>query len=139
MHDNTILEKPSDRDHAIQMIQKLSGSDHYVVSGVALLVPTQDRTDPVISSFSESTTVRFGNLEQDEIEGTREAQFYRSTSRLLTFCLSCALQLTWTQGNHMTKQEGMATKVRLNYCTGKFMDLVWHAKVDVQSQVAHQC
>eukprot|EP01138_Halocafeteria_seosinensis_P002390 gb/GECG01002447.1/.p1 GENE.gb/GECG01002447.1/~~gb/GECG01002447.1/.p1 ORF type:complete len:226 (+),score=18.11 gb/GECG01002447.1/:1-678(+) len=71
VHNNTILEKPEDRNHAREMIQNLSGSEHYVVSGVCLLVPKQTdelQAEPIVSTFAEHTTVVFGDLEQREIE-----------------------------------------------------------------------
>ena len=72
MHNNTILEKPEDRGHAIEMIQKLSGSEHYVVSGLCIVVPQQideAEAEPIVSTFAEHTTVVFGDLDQKEIEG----------------------------------------------------------------------
>lgn len=57
-----VLGKPKDRSDAIGMLQALSGREHQVVTGVALV--TADRE--VVSH--EVTTVRFRPLDPGEIE-----------------------------------------------------------------------
>ncbi len=56
-----ILGKPASKEEAIQMISRLSGSCHSVVTGVSL------RNQRVHISFSEKTEVCFYPLTQEEI------------------------------------------------------------------------
>lgn len=56
-----ILGKPVDRDGAIEMLQKLSGNTHQVITGVCLT--TKEKT----VSFSEITEVNFKELTEEEI------------------------------------------------------------------------
>lgn len=60
--DNCILGKPDGRREAIEMIKRLSGRTHRVMTGVTLT--TIDSVD----SFSETTLVTFGELTDGEIE-----------------------------------------------------------------------
>ena len=60
--NNEILGKPADEKMAIQMLQRLSGTIHQVVSGVCL------KTTKKTYSFSETTEVTFSTLSKDEIE-----------------------------------------------------------------------
>jgi len=60
--DNEILEKPSSREDAIAMLQKLSGKKHEVVTGVCILT----KVKRVV--FSERTAVCFNALTFAEIE-----------------------------------------------------------------------
>jgi septum formation protein len=57
-----ILGKPGDRIHAIEMIGKLSGKKHEVITGICLRSKTKTR------SFYVSTDVYFKNLSREEIE-----------------------------------------------------------------------
>ena len=57
-----ILEKPNDRQHAIEMIQKLSGKTHFVMTGVAFTTVSNQHC------FSETTKVSFKELQLSEIE-----------------------------------------------------------------------
>ena len=57
-----ILNKPSGRDEAIEMLQKLSGKAHEVITGVCL------RSTHKQHSFYVSTKVYFRELDPDEIE-----------------------------------------------------------------------
>ena len=59
--DHKILEKPVDREDAINMLRQLSGQTHEVVTGV--MISTQERQ----TSFSVSSTVRFATLTDEEI------------------------------------------------------------------------
>lgn len=59
--NNCILEKPTDRNNAIQMLQKLSGRKHDVVTGV--VISTFDKQ----ISFSVQSTVDFAILTNEEI------------------------------------------------------------------------
>lgn len=62
--DDQILEKPSDEAAAIEMLSSLSGREHEVCTGVALLYAPQDDggTDPHVVLFVETTTVCFAEL-----------------------------------------------------------------------------
>ena len=60
--DNEILNKPADRKEAIEMISKLSGKTHLVVTGVCILSTEKEET------FDDTTEVTFKMLSQDEIE-----------------------------------------------------------------------
>ena len=56
-----ILGKPHDHAAAIEMLKMLSGRTHHVVTGVTLM--SADRQ----MSFSETTSVEFGRLSNEEI------------------------------------------------------------------------
>lgn len=58
---NSILEKPADRNHAIQMLQKLSGQIHDVITGV--VISTSEKQ----IAFSVQSTVDFAELTNEEI------------------------------------------------------------------------
>ena len=57
-----ILNKPANREHAIEMIKKLSGKKHEVITGICL------RSAQKSKSFSVSTDVYFKTLCLEEIE-----------------------------------------------------------------------
>jgi septum formation protein len=57
-----ILNKPNDREHAIEMLTKLSGRKHEVITGVCL------RSKEKMISFAVSTLVYFRELAKNEIE-----------------------------------------------------------------------
>lgn len=57
-----ILGKPADATEAVAMIEKLSGGEHEVATGVTL------RSRSSISSFTAFSTVRFRALAREEIE-----------------------------------------------------------------------
>lgn len=58
---NEILAKPKDREDAVAMLKRLSGSTHFVYSSVC--VKFNDRMEDAMSE----TTVRFKQLSDDEI------------------------------------------------------------------------
>ncbi|MGH8631641.1 MAG: Maf family protein [Burkholderiales bacterium] len=58
---NEILGKPKDREDAVAMLKRLSGSTHFVYSAVS--VKFNDRMEDAMSE----TTVRFKQLSDDEI------------------------------------------------------------------------
>lgn len=60
--NNEILGKPKDRVEAISMLERLSGQEHEVVTGVAL------RTKQKEVEFSVTSKVQFGSLTRDQIE-----------------------------------------------------------------------
>jgi septum formation protein len=56
-----VLEKPRDADHAFEMLRRLSGGDHLVVSGICL----RHRSKTVVDHAT--TLVRFRPLSEEEI------------------------------------------------------------------------
>lgn len=59
---NKILNKPADRNEAIQMLTMLSGETHLVITAVCLLSREK------VVSFDDRTEVTFAKLSQSEIE-----------------------------------------------------------------------
>jgi septum formation protein len=57
-----ILNKPYDKDDAKEMLQKLSGQNHKVVTGVAL------KYDNNVTTFSDTCIVTFNKLTDNEID-----------------------------------------------------------------------
>ncbi len=57
-----ILNKPTDKKNAHEILRKLSGNKHQVITGVCL------KSIDKIESFSETTTVYFKELSYEEIE-----------------------------------------------------------------------
>ena len=57
-----IYEKPNDREHAIEMLTKLSGQMHEVITGVCILSNQKEIV------FSETTKVYFNPFTRGEIE-----------------------------------------------------------------------
>jgi len=73
--DSRILEKPTSPEHAIEMLQSLSGRSHHVYSGVALLVKkstssaeSTEEEDYVVENFSVGTEVEFDTISREDIE-----------------------------------------------------------------------
>lgn len=60
--DNSILGKPSDTNDARNMLRKLSGRTHHVITGVTITTADQ------AVSFSSTTEVCFASLTDSEIE-----------------------------------------------------------------------
>ncbi|MCK5822982.1 MAG: septum formation protein Maf [Bacteroidales bacterium] len=60
--DNEVIEKPRDYNHAVKMLNKLSGNKHTVVSGVCISTKQKQ------VSFSADTDVYFNSLTDDEIK-----------------------------------------------------------------------
>ena len=60
--ENEILNKPADKQDALQMLKKLSGKTHEVVTGIALASPQG------IVTAADSAMVRFRELADWEIE-----------------------------------------------------------------------
>ena len=60
--DGEVLGKPNNEQHAIEMLKKLSGKKHTVVTGVCLTKKEKQ------TSFSSSTEVWFKNLTDKEID-----------------------------------------------------------------------
>jgi len=59
--DDKILGKPENAEHAIEMLQLLSGRMHHVITGVCLFYKQQ------YHSFSDVSEVYFGELSDEEI------------------------------------------------------------------------
>ncbi len=60
--DDKILGKPSNRQHAIEMLQNLSGKVHEVITGITL------KSEKKETSFFATTKVWFKRLTNEEIE-----------------------------------------------------------------------
>jgi septum formation protein len=60
--DNQVIGKPEDRQEAIEMLEKISGRSHRVVTGVIA------KTADVEKAFSDITTVHFKPLSRQQIE-----------------------------------------------------------------------
>src|SRR5438552_1926207 len=59
--NNEIINKPSDRDHAIKILRSLSGKTHEVITGVVLLHNERE------ISFADVTQVTFHDLTDEQI------------------------------------------------------------------------
>ncbi len=59
--EDEVLGKPTDRTNAIQILLKLSGKHHFVITGVTILSKNKSK------SFAVSTKVFFKKLTNDEI------------------------------------------------------------------------
>jgi len=62
VHGDAIIGKPHSREEAVAMLRSLSGDRHTVYTGVCL------RSATLSKSFTESTSVIFRPLSEDEIE-----------------------------------------------------------------------
>lgn len=59
----SVLEKPRDEAHAIEMLRALSGSDHEVITAISLIYVPADRATPRRErTVAEVTRVRFASL-----------------------------------------------------------------------------
>ena len=63
VRDGEVLEKPGDPTHAVQMLRSLSGRDHVVLSGLAIVAPG-GRTASGVAQAS----VRFRQAEDPDLE-----------------------------------------------------------------------
>ena len=61
MLENEVINKPENREHAIEILKKLSGKVHRVITGVVLLTHESE------ISFSEVTEVSFHPLSEEQI------------------------------------------------------------------------
>lgn len=75
VYDQKILEKPSSTQHAIEMLQMLSGKKHHVLTAVTIAILNKDdnHKDDIlknynVKTFYESTEVHFDDLDMDTIE-----------------------------------------------------------------------
>ena len=72
VHDSStasILEKPSNREHAINMLLSLSNRSHCVTTGVCLVLPSSNqRSKQIVRTFSITTIVHFDDIPRDAVE-----------------------------------------------------------------------
>ncbi len=61
---NKILDKPANEDEAVQVLSRLSGNVHHVITGVTLLLLPENKQ----ITFSETTRVQFRKLSKAEIQ-----------------------------------------------------------------------
>ncbi len=59
--EDRVIHKPSDRSEALEILDKLQGNSHEVITGVTL------RNQSLRHSFCAHSEVRFGSLDHDEI------------------------------------------------------------------------
>lgn len=59
---NEIIGKPKNREHALEILSKLSGNEHKVITGVVILNGTAE------ISFADVTNVTFHTLTKEQIE-----------------------------------------------------------------------
>ncbi|KAI9280489.1 maf-like protein [Sporodiniella umbellata] len=64
--DEEVLEKPRDKEHALCMLNKLSGSMHYVLTSVQIFYKQKDGTTQE-TGFVEKTSVKFSKLDNEII------------------------------------------------------------------------
>lgn len=60
--DNTIIGKPRNREHAVTILQSLSGRKHEVITGVVILYDDKE------IAFADVTSVVFHSLSAEQIE-----------------------------------------------------------------------
>ncbi len=65
--DGLILGKPGDEQGAVDMLKKLSGQTHQVITGVSVLSVSDDGADIKKVTFHEITDVTFYPLDDEEI------------------------------------------------------------------------
>ncbi|CAO3682683.1 unnamed protein product [Rhizopus stolonifer] len=65
--DEEVLEKPHDEEHALCMLNKLSGSTHYVLTGVQIVYKQKDG-EVKKAGFVEKTNVTFSKIDDEMIE-----------------------------------------------------------------------
>lgn len=68
VHDGLILGKPATNSDASDMLNKLSGAQHQVYTGVALIHTNYDSNILKTVLFSEMTSVYFSHLGQKQID-----------------------------------------------------------------------
>lgn len=65
-HKGRILGKPKDKADAIQMISSFAGQDHYVYTGVCIIIKEEDGSQDILS-FAEETKVTVYPMTKQEI------------------------------------------------------------------------
>lgn len=66
--EGRILEKPGSENDAVQMLASLSAREHKVITAVSLAVRTEGEQNFILRDFTESTSVRFANLDEETIK-----------------------------------------------------------------------
>jgi nucleoside triphosphate pyrophosphatase len=66
--DGEVLGQPGGKPEARAHLERLSGRDHEVIGGLALIGPVGEGGDPEVRSGFECSTVTFGELEAELIE-----------------------------------------------------------------------
>ncbi len=61
-HNNKALEKPKNKEHAVEMLQELSGTKHKVITSICIKTLTNQNV------FFDTTIVHFKHLTTEEIE-----------------------------------------------------------------------
>ncbi|KAI8886923.1 Maf/Ham1 [Backusella circina FSU 941] len=69
--DEKVLEKPRDKQHAYEMLSQLSGSSHYVLTGVHIMYKTNEGVK--LKSFVERTEVAFSTIDTDTMHAYVES------------------------------------------------------------------
>ncbi|KAF1799770.1 maf-like protein [Mucor lusitanicus] len=64
--DECVLEKPKDKDHALEMLQQLNGQTHYVLTGVQIMYKINDKVERI--EFVERTEVQFSQMDPEIIQ-----------------------------------------------------------------------
>lgn len=59
-----ILEKPANKEEAMEMMRLMSGKEHFVVTAVTIILPKTNITQ----CFYEETKVKFGCLSEEDID-----------------------------------------------------------------------
>ena len=65
-HNGRILGKPKDKEDAIQMISSFAGQEHYVYTGVSIIIKEENGNEEIIS-FAEGTKVVVYPMTEQEI------------------------------------------------------------------------
>ena len=69
-----VMEKPSSKDHAFEMLSRLSGNSHKVHTGVTVyLISSPDAADQKFHKSSETTAVTFSDLPDEVIHAYIES------------------------------------------------------------------
>jgi len=66
--DETILEKPKDKQDAVRMLRQLSGREHFVHTGVALYRCIPGQAPEKVASFVDQATVLFTALSEADVQ-----------------------------------------------------------------------
>ncbi|MEX0844955.1 MAG: Maf family protein [Balneolaceae bacterium] len=67
VHQNKIIGKPENEDQAFELLGKLSNSDHFVYTGVALVKTDKNNSIEAERTFHEQTKVTFSALSEKDI------------------------------------------------------------------------
>jgi len=91
-----ILGKPADRAHAADMIRKLSGCTHTVVTGIAIWPPGQE--EPTVRVAE--TSVSFADLTPEEIERYLETNDWAGVAGAYRIQGRAGLYVEWLSGSY---------------------------------------